>query len=272
MGNDLVKIGLIGGGFQHAPSSTLYKSPKYFIWEKNTILNNTFWIDDSIISGIDCECKNKFAWLVESRDICPISIDFVKNNIELVSKNYKYLFTHNKDIYKLAPNFIFVPPHGTWIEKPQIFSKSKLLSIISSNKNWTPGHIHRLNLVNKFKSKADLFGSGFRYFDKKEDVLGPYYFSIVIENDKYDSYFSEKILDCFACGTVPIYYGSSDIENHFDKNGIITLDDNFDPSQLSLELYKQMLPAIKNNLWIVQKDYNTIEDTLWSMIRNELSF
>ena len=33
-------------------------------------------------------------------------------------------------------------------------------------------------------------------------------FSVCIENDVYDTYFTEKILDCFATGTIPIYKGT----------------------------------------------------------------
>lgn len=266
MGNDLRKIGLIGGGFQHAFSTTLYKHPSNFSWSKNEILNETFWIDDAIFEGIKSDCPNKYAWLVESRDIAPRSLQFVKDNADLVSRSFKYLFTHNKDIYDLAENFIFIPSHATWIETPQIYPKSKLVSIVSSNKNWTAGHRKRLEWVDRFREHADLFGMGFAPFDDKTKTLADYYFSICIENDAYRSYYSEKILDCFACGTIPVYYGAPDIGDHFDSDGIIVLDDDFDVSQLSIELYNSKIGAIKNNLSKV-KEYYTTEDLIWKYLR-----
>ena len=60
----------------------------------------------------------------------------------------------------------------------------------------------------------------------KEDGLCDYMFSVAIENGEYETYFTEKILDCFATGTIPVYLRAPDIENHFNMDGIITLSDN----------------------------------------------
>jgi hypothetical protein len=59
MGNDMGKIGLIGGGFHHDYSTTLWKKPKYFEWSKNNIEDITFFIDNSIKDGMDVNCKKK---------------------------------------------------------------------------------------------------------------------------------------------------------------------------------------------------------------------
>ena len=50
-------------------------------------------------------------------------------------------------------------------------------------------------------------------------------YSIVIENSKYSHYFTEKILDCFISGTVPIYWGSPSISRFFNEKGIIQFHD-----------------------------------------------
>ena len=49
-------------------------------------------------------------------------------------------------------------------------------------------------------------------------------FSIVIENSRSDYYFSEKLIDCFECGTIPIYWGMPSINKFFDMDGIITFE------------------------------------------------
>lgn len=258
----LVKIGNIGSGFAHSTSSTLYKKPKYFQWVFNQLLETTFFCDHAIISGINEQCKNKYAWLVESRDIVPGVNQFIQENIELVSDSYKLLFTHNREICDLADNFIFIPSHGYWIEEPQVFPKSKLVSMISSNKGWTEGHRKRLEWVNKLRGSVDLYGRGFNDFERHEDALAPYYFSVCIENDSYSTYFSEKILSCFAAGTIPIYYGAPDIGRFFNKESIITLDENFQINDLTKELYESKIDAVRDNLAIV-RDYNIIEDIIW---------
>lgn len=252
------KIGLIGGGFQHAFSSTLWKKPSKFSWSKNIIEDVTFFVDESIEHGLNAKCKRKFAWLLESRTINPRSVQYVKDNWEKISEEYEVLFTHNKEIYDLSDNFIYLPPHGYWIEDPKIYNKTKLVSMISSNKNYP----HRLEWVNKLKNSLDLYGMGFNSFEKKEEALIDYMFSVTIENDIYETYWSEKILDCFATGTIPVYLGSPDIGNYFNMDGIILLTDDFDIKNLNFDEYNSRIPAIKDNLNRVLK-YNIIEDIIY---------
>ena len=40
----------------------------------------------------------------------------------------------------------------------------------------------------------------------------------------FDNYFTEKIIDCFASKTIPIYYGCPNLSKWFDMNGVITFD------------------------------------------------
>jgi hypothetical protein len=61
-------------------------------------------------------------------------------------------------------------------------------------------------------------------------------------------------------GTIPIYYGISNIGDYFDTNGIITLDDNFKIEDLSFELYESKIKSIEKNLQLaidllVAEDY-----------------
>lgn len=258
----MIKVGLIGGGFHHAKSTTLWKVPESFEWSKNKIEDITFFIDNSIQNGINVKCGKKIAWLVESRNIIPSAIDFVKNNWKLVSESYDFLLTHDKSICDLSENFHYVPSHGYWIENPKIYKKSKLISMISSDKKMCPGHYHRLGWVDRLKNDVDLFGRGINPIDKKEQALEDYMFSVTIENDSYSSYWSEKILDCFVTGTVPIYYGDPNIGDFFNKNGIITLNENFNIKNINEELYYEMMPYIEDN-FNKALHYNVIEDIIY---------
>ena len=61
-------------------------------------------------------------------------------------------------------------------------------------------------------------------------------------------------------GTIPIYYGISNIGDYFDTDGIITLDDNFKIEDLSFELYNSKIDSVRNNLQLsidllVAEDY-----------------
>jgi hypothetical protein len=134
-----------------------------------------------------------------------------------------------------------------WVVDRQIFEKTKLVSMVSSNKSMVPGHIKRLEFVNKFKDQVDLFGRGIRDISCKEEALKDYMFSIAVENAVYDTYFTEKITDCFATGTIPIFYGCRGITEYFNEDGIIFLDDNFDISSLTEDLYYSKMDAVKDN-------------------------
>lgn len=255
-------IGLLEGGFQHAYSTTLWKHPSFFEWAKDEVKDITFCIDDAIAKNIGLKCPHKFGWLVESRVIIPNAIREFRAHWKEISESYEYVFTHYKELYDLAPNFIYLPPHGYWIEKPAIYKKTKLVSLVSSNKRMGPGHDFRLGWVEKLKGKVDIFGRGLKTMNRKEEALEEYMFSVTIENDQYETYWTEKILDCFVSGTVPIYHGAPDLPNFFNMDGVIILSDTFDPARLSADLYNSMMPAILDNFERAMK-YELIEDIIW---------
>jgi hypothetical protein len=119
--------------------------------------------------------------------------------------------------------------------------------MISSNKKMCQEHVKRVEIAEKFKSEIPVFGRGYNPIVKKEIALNDYCFSIVIENLNYSNGYSEKISDCFATGTIPIYFGSPDIGEVFNSDGIITYTDEFKLSDLSFDLYYSKINSIKDN-------------------------
>ena len=259
------KFNLFGGGFQHAKSSTLYKESDYITWDYNSRSNDiSFFIDDAIIYGFQENIsKINFGWILESKYITPQINDICLKNLNLLKTKFKNIFTHNQELISLDNDFFkFLPANGTWIDDIGIRKKNKLASMIASNKNFTNGHRIRLNIAKTYADQIDLFGRGFNEIQKKEQGLEDYMFSIVVENGLYKSYFTEKILDCFAVGTIPIYLGTPDIYNFFDMDGIIILDNLFDIKNLTPDLYYSKLNAISKNCEIV-KNFNVAEDWLY---------
>ena len=124
------------------------------------------------------------------------------------------------------------------------------------------GHNFRLSWMEKLQDQVDLYGRGFNDFKYKEDALADYLFSVTIENDSYETYWTEKILDCFACGTIPIYHGAPDIGDYFNMDGVILLTDDFDIKSLTPELYLSKEDAIIDNFKRALQ-YNVIEDLMW---------
>lgn len=260
------KINLIGGGFQHVPCSTLNKIPKYIEWDYSSTKNDiTFYVDDHIKFGLmHRHDGKKFGWLLESKFVTPNIVEFCFNNIEILKNEYQLIFTHNDDLIDKDPSFFkFTPANGTWIKNISIRKKTKLISMICSDKSFTEGHKNRLKIAKNFSEKLDLFGRGFKEIEEKEQGLDDYMFSICMENGNYDTYFTEKILDCFATGTIPIYWGTKKIVDFFDPEGIIFLnEDDFDIEKLSKEIYFQKKKSILNNLEIV-KNFSNVEDWMF---------
>lgn len=106
--------------------------------------------------------------------------------------------------------------------------KTKLLSVITSNKAFTKGHLERIAFVEKLKAhygdKIDVFGRGYKDFDDKWEVLSPYKYHIVIENSSQDYYWTEKISDCFLSETFPFYYGCTNLSGYFREDAFIPID------------------------------------------------
>lgn len=267
-----VKINMIGGGFQHDICSSALNKNKYVQWVKDNSSNISVHIDNGILMNVNVN-KLNFGWFAESSSIIPSVISEVTSKISEYKEKYKFIFTHDKRIVNLNPSFFkFTLPNALpWIQKKNIYNKNKFCSFIVSNKNWTKGHNFRLEALNKYKDKIDHYGRGFKtelpwtFMDNSVEESGKilalkdYYFSFCFENDNYESIFCEKITDCFATGTMPIFWGTPNIVDYFDKNGIIIYDENFNFENLSVDLYMSRINSIKNNFEICL-DLPTSED------------
>lgn len=258
------KFNLIGGPFQHADTSTLWKKSKHIEWDFGAKENDiTFYVDYQIFDGLrDNDGKEKYGWLLESRSIVPQLVENVIQNIEPILDTYEAVYTHDQRLLKIHDKFKWTPAYGFYIDSPEICDKTKLVSMITSNKTMTSNHHLRNRLAKLWKDKLDLYGRGYNEIEKKEEGLAPYMFSIAIENDCYGSYFTEKILDCFAMGTIPVYLGSPDMGNYFNEDGIVFLSPDFDLNSLTEKLYYSKVVAIKDNFERVLK-YDVLEDWMY---------
>jgi thermostable 8-oxoguanine DNA glycosylase len=89
----------------------------------------------------------------------------------------------------------------------------------------TEGHRFRVGCAQKIIDlkipNVDLYGVGIREVQGKIEGLRDYKFSIAIENGVHDNYFTEKILDCFLTGVIPIYRGCKNISEFFNTKGFL---------------------------------------------------
>ena len=282
----MIDINLVDKAFIHLMtpdgiySMTDNKTPTFTRYRRNgyqdhdghnkdgiTIFTDTFIFSDDVDI---VNSKYKIGWIIETRET---NTSRVFDEIDNVIDKFDFIMTYDEELLKQYPEKTeFYPFGGSWVIRDNygIYEKDKHLSMIYSDKRRTSGHRLRHDIANRFGGVIDYYGSGagapFKY---KEEVLAPYRFSIVIENYKSKYYFSEKLLDCLAVGTVPIYWGAEDVGNYFDDRGIITFKDmeelNSIISNLTEEMYESKLEYIKNNLNLVKR-YDTQEDWIFENI------
>ena len=155
--------------------------------------------------------------------------------------------------------------------KGQTFpKKTRLISVITSNKIQTRGHAERIRFVQRLKerygNKIDVFGRGINDFDDRWDVLAPYKYHIAIENCSEPHYWTEKLSECFLAGAFPIYYGCTNVGDYFPKGAYTSIDINdFDSACamidkiLAKDIYERALPYLYEAKDLVLEKYNALE-------------
>lgn len=196
----------------------------------------------------------------------------VKNNAD----KFDYIFTYSNELLTL-PNAIFrnggyecvlnknIHSHEHPLLADEslfnLYEKSKGISFITSNKNFTDLHKfrnHCVSVIISNNTSVDIYGMGHNTIKGKIDGLKDYKYSIAIENGVFENYFTEKILDCFLTGTIPIYKGCPNISKFFNSEGIITFD--------TVEDLLQVIDKVQKN------DYNISKDIIEENYTKAMSF
>jgi len=151
----------------------------------------------------------------------------------LLRHRYKFVLCRYPELVAKYNNLVAFNSAETWVDPAEVAdafavgppaSKSKQCSLIASAKSDLQGHQLRHQVVSVVKQQQlpiDILGRGYDPFEHKWEGLLPYQYSVIIENIEEPHYFTEKILDAFVCGTIPIYWGTADIGKYFDIKGII---------------------------------------------------
>jgi len=223
--------------------------------------------------------KIKVAWIKEIADVYEYSCLFQPtpyNPYTYVAENIEHFdYIIGCIDYKYFSNliskdrFLFCHHAGTRV-KPEdwgLYEKEKMLSIVASNKDWTIGHRLRHWVIDQHKSSMDIYGNGYNtLIDDVEGgfgkvyALAPYRFHLVILNSLKEGWYTEALIDAFACGCIPIFYGCKEVDEFFNPAGILrfnSLPQLHDIIQnLTPELYDSKIEAVKDNLERAKKYQN----------------
>ena len=225
-------------------------------------------VDVVVFYGIAWELK----WLIKLVKINP-SVILVNIPIEppvitplhnkaiLSSMPFDRIITWNDELALQGPPFLKANIGEAIITEESVplisFKQKEFLVAITSSKlikHKNSIYQERFTAFNFFSRKSegiDLYGVGWDktsysfvktsyrgMCDTKKDVLKRYKFSICFENAKnYPGLITEKIFDCFASGTVPIYYGAPNVSDYIPENCFI----NFSQFSSYEELYRFLI-------------------------------
>jgi hypothetical protein len=102
----------------------------------------------------------------------------------------------------------------------------ELISFFAENSEidlFGPGWANLSNLPVKWQSRLKpLMGKIYKGVvrDKIKAISG-YKFTLCLENVRFPGYITEKIIDCFVAGTVPLYLGAKDVSDYIPSGAFI---------------------------------------------------
>jgi hypothetical protein len=182
-------------------------------------------------------------------------------------QTYTYLLTQYPELLTL-PNSVKLIGNGSFVDPAPDIEKKFGISIVMTNRNVAPGHPLRHELYarrKEIKIPFDIYRGTWNQFEPMADTLPmpPWpnnkwkvnvfdcMFHVCIEGFKNEYYYSEKLIDCFITKTIPLYWGCTIIDEFFNTNGMIIVD-NVDEiiracNQLTPAVYERLLPLVNDN-------------------------
>lgn len=244
------------------------REPTNFVWDRAAEFDNSvvFFSETSFQLAPEIDADKKIAILMEPREVA----QFGYLSLDLFESEFDFVLTHDPILLSRSDKYLWYPFGGCWVEESEIsdLNKSEMISIIASQKNITEGHRLRHALIRAYGGRIHTFGRGYNPIDRKITGLGPYRFSVVIENSK--TFFTEKLIDCLFTKTIPIYYGVSPLPHDIDENGILRFHnlDEFhaiykDIEQNAIKIYEEKQNSIENN-FRASYNYRCPEDWIWN--------
>jgi len=152
----------------------------------------------------------------------------------LLRHKFKYILCRYGAYADRFANVLQLPVVEAWVDSDLIqipSTKPHFCSLIASAKQGLQGYKLRHQMVawiNANGLDVAVLGRGYQPFENKQDGLLNYHYSVVIENVQEPDYFTEKLLDCMLCGTLPIYWGAPNISDYFDVEGMVVCENASD--------------------------------------------
>lgn len=267
------KIGLVGFAYD-TPSLNLQQEnkdfyPEHFEWDHNNEGDQEIvvYCEQTMFEEKNDNAKVRIGLLIETRDLRPWHYASALEH----RNEFNMILTHDRELLSIGRPFSFYPLGGSWIHEWDVFPKTKLISHIPGHKNFMTGHALRQLIADIYEPTGliDVFRWG-SIPDSKAPALRPYMFSIIVENCQRDYWFTEKLIDCFSQGTIPIYWGCPSIKKYFNDLGIVHFDTvqeleviikYMNKDDNGIKYYNQKINEVRTNLELA-KNFASMENYL----------
>ena len=247
------------------------------VFDGITLFTDAHIVQDVLVSNVQSPVK--IGWLREPQCLHPGAYEAAWRNRHL----FDIILTYHQPFLDQGGPFKFCPYGGVWLERQHwgVKPKTKMLSMLYGTKIATEGHKIRPKIAEYLLGMdidVDFYGARGEAVDysaeTKRKVLQDYRFTIVTETCRDDNLFTEILLDCFAVGTVPIFWGCPNAHKYFDVEGIFQFDTARDAaimaSYLDEGMYERTLPAVFENHERM-KEYEITEDWIFDRVLAQLA-
>ncbi len=145
--------------------------------------------------------------------------------------------------------------------------KQCAISLVISNKVQTPKHRARVafaeDLKRRLGDRVMIFGRGFQPLQDKAEVIRPYAYHLVLENNDIDHFWTEKTADAYLGWALPVFSGCANLGVHFPEGSFVPIDIT-DPSRaigtiaqlLDDNPYPAFVPAIAEARARLMREHN----------------
>jgi hypothetical protein len=240
----------------HREQLSQFNKPTNMAWDRDcdpTKPGNLFALSSMTHESYVRGCCGNDTYHVFIATEPPAIQNYIYAFLNLVYYEYDAILSIGGPEVLKVPNVIYWSWGSSWVplDQWQMYPKTKLCSIIASDRRITTGHNLRHEIVEMFKAKGfdcDILGRGYKTVTYKRDGLADYMFSIIIENSVTGKYMTEKIMDALACGTVPVYWGTHYAREVFG-DALLPWDTKAELQKILPMLtpakYQAMVPAVK---------------------------
>lgn len=265
-----VRYNIFDSSFAHEKCSVAGQISQNIEWNRGAFDPNldTFYTNEFTASK-NIDLRRSYAWMTESAEFIPHLYQELRRYIN----NFKYIFTSDSYLLEQYPEKCkFSPSGGIWVNgtnglgEIKLYNKTKFCSLVAGLKMMCQRHQMRVTLAELLHRKVDIMGDLVGRNIPIIESLEQYHYSIIVENHDDKNYFTEKTLNCFATGTIPVCISAHNLGEWFNMDGVIqfsTVDECMSIiHKLTPDYYYTKLDAVKDNFQKCQK-FRIIEDFIY---------